>query len=151
MSETDSITYVSGDITRNRAELLVNTVNTVGVMGKGVALAFKTAWGDAVMRPYRQACQSGALRPGGCLLFPLPDGRRWAALATKADWRHPSQISWVETGLRELARLARQANIHTIALPPPGCGNGGLAWEDVHPLVLRELQGFSLHIYARRP
>jgi len=143
-----------GDVTRSRAQLLVNTVNVVGVMGAGVALAFKKAW-PAIMPPYKEACRDKTLRPGGCLLFPLPDGpngtgRLWAALATKEHWLNPSKLTWIDTGLAELARLATAAGVRTIALPPPGCGHGKLKWTQVHPLVLKHLGDFDLEIYAEQ-
>ena len=136
-----------GDVTQDDADILVNTVNAVGVMGKGVALAFRQRW-PTIMAPYVAACRSGQLRAGGCLLLPLPDGRLWAALATKAHWRDPSQMAWVEQGLSRLADLAAQAGARSIAIPPPGCGNGGLDWMRVEPLVLAALSGFDLRIYA---
>lgn len=142
------VQYLPGrDLTADDADLLVNTVNTVGVMGRGVALAFKNRW-PVIMPPYRQACSSRALRAGGCMLFRLPDGRRWAALATKAHWRDPSQFPWIETGLTQLAALAAGAGINSIAIPPPGCGNGGLDWSRVEPMVLAALDRFDLRIYA---
>lgn len=140
--------YLPGvDITQSLAPLLVNTVNTVGVMGAGVAQAFRLRW-PGIIPDYLAACRSGALQPGGCLLLPLPDGRHWAALATKQHWRDPSQEGWVESGLAELARLAGAARIGHIALPPPGCGHGGLDWRRVEPMVLAALAGFALDIHA---
>ena len=142
------VTYrPGGDVTQDNAALLVNNVNEIGVMGKGVALAFRQRW-PAIMAPYVAACRSGHLRAGGCLLFPLPDGRLWAALATKAHWRDPSQMAWVEAGLSRLADLATEAGARSIAIPPPGCGNGGLEWRRVEPLVLAALGAFDLRIYA---
>ncbi|QAY80310.1 macro domain-containing protein [Sphingosinicella sp. BN140058] len=143
-----SVRYCSGNIVDDGADLLVNTNNVVSVAGAGVALAFKKRFPE-IMPDYVGACRSRRLKPGGCLLFPLPDGRRWAALATKDHWRDPSQLSWVESGLRELATLARAAGIRSIALPAPGCGNGGLDFRTVEPLVLDILSGFDLRIYAR--
>lgn len=149
---TAPVRYLAGDVTRDQADLLVNTVNTVGVMGKGVALAFKSRW-PTIMGPYLAACRNGRLRPGGCIVLPLPDGtgRRWAALATKAHWRHPSTYDWIATGLAHLRTEARRLNVRSIALPPPGCGNGGLDWTRVHPLVLEHLAEFDLRIYAAAP
>ena len=148
LSTGPRITYrPGGDVTQDSAAILVNTVNAVGVMGKGVALAFRQRW-PAIMAPYVAACRSGRLRAGGCLLFPLPDGRLWAALATKAHWRDPSQMAWIESGLSQLAELAAKAGAHSIAIPPPGCGNGGLEWRRVEPLVLTALGSFDLRIYA---
>lgn len=141
------VTYRSGDVTTDDADLLVNTVNCVGVMGKGVALAFKNRW-PSIMPEYQASCRSKALRPGGCQLYPLPDRRLWAGLATKDHWRAPSQLAWVRDGLRVLAEQARAAGVRSIAIPPPGCGNGGLSWAEVEPLVLEALEGFDLRIYA---
>jgi hypothetical protein len=113
------------------------------------------------MRPYKDACASGRLRAGGCLLFPVPDQaaaplplfesprqRWWAALATKAHWRDPSRTEWVESGLAELARLAKEANVRSIAIPPPGCGNGGLDWHKIEPMVIAVIGGFDLRVYG---
>ncbi len=143
-----SVTYVDGDITEDEAELLVNTVNCVGVMGKGVALAFKNRW-PSIMQAYQAECRDNVLKAGGCRLFDLPDGRKWAGLATKDHWRQPSRMDWVHTGVAELARQAREAGIRTIAMTAPGCGNGGLDWAQVEPIVLEALSEFDLRLYAR--
>lgn len=152
MTLMPSTTYLPGrDITRSTADCLVNTVNCVGVMGKGVALAFKNAF-PAIMAPYQSACRRGAIRPGTTKLLPLhlTDGRPafWAAMATKNHWRDPSQLAWIEPALVELAAAARAAGVRSIAIPPPGCGNGGLDWRVVEPIVLRVLADFDLEIYA---
>jgi O-acetyl-ADP-ribose deacetylase (regulator of RNase III) len=139
--------FRSGNIVDDDADLLVNTVNAVGIMGRGVALAFKTRW-PSIMSPYTAACRSGALKAGGCLMFDLPDGRKWAALATKDHWRDPSRYHWVETGLVQLRRIAKDHGIRSIAIPPPGCGNGGLDWNRVRPLVVEALREFDLRTYA---
>jgi len=139
--------YLPGqNIVDDDAELLVNTVNCVGVMGKGVALAFKTRW-PGIMAPYKAECRMG-LRPGACPIHRLPGGRHWAALATKDHWRDPSRIEWVGAGLAVLAGSAKVMGIKSIALPPPGCGNGGLDWRQVEPIVLAVLSGFDVRIYA---
>lgn len=146
-----SVRYVSGNIVDDDADILVNTVNTVGVMGKGVALAFKTRWPE-IMRGYMEICQNGMLEKSRCALLRLPDGRRWCALATKDDWRNPSKLSWVVTGLESLRYLAEKAaGVRSIAIPPPGCGNGGLDWAIVHPIVVQKLKKFDLRIYAQLP
>ena len=141
-------TYLPGrDITQSTCDVLVNTVNTRGVMGKGVAKAFRDAF-PHIVREYLIVCRNGALRPGGCPLFALKGAQRWAALATKDDWRDPSQYAWIASGLSELALAARRARARSIALPPPGCGNGGLDWAKVEPMVLHALADFDLEIYA---
>lgn len=136
------------DVSADDADIIVNTVNCVGVMGAGVALAMKNRFPE-IMPAYQEACRSGQLRPGGCLLLPLPDGRHWAALATKDHWRNPSQYDWVMNGLNKLERLAQRAGARSIAIPPPGCGNGGLNWDKVRPMVLKTLGSFDLRIYAQ--
>jgi len=151
----ESLEYVSGDIVEHDAEVLVNTVNSRlsergnPVMGKGVAEAFRDKWGDAVMKPYADAIRSGELRPGRAILFDLPDGRKWAALATKDDWRDKSQMQWVESGLKELGDKLREGGYRSVAITPPGCGNGGLDWKKVEPILHRELEGVNVHMFAR--
>lgn len=148
LQSEQKVRYFGGDITTDGADLLVNTVNCVNVMGKGVALQFKQCF-PSIMAAYGAACRSKTLRPGGCLIFPLPDGRKWAALATKDSWRDPSQLQWVRTALLELAKQARIAGVRSIAISPPGCTNGGLDWRVVEPLLLDALKGFDLRIYGR--
>lgn len=143
-----SVRYCSGSIVEDDADLLVNTVNCVSVMGKGVALEFKTRF-PSIMTPYSEACRLKLLQPGESMFFPLPDGRQWAAIATKNHWRQPSQLNWVRSGLNTLAAKARAAGIHSIAVPPAGCTNGGLNWAEVEPILLEALAGFDLRIYGR--
>lgn len=140
------VTRRTGDVTLDDADLLVNTVNVVGVMGKGVALAFRNRW-PGIMQPYQSACRSGELIAGGCIFLPLADGRRWAALATKDHWRQPSKLEWIASGLTTLALRARATGIRSIAIPPPGCGLGGLDWRDVRPFVIATLGAFDLRLY----
>lgn len=141
-----SVTYLpAADVTANDADLLVNTVNTEGVMGKGVALAFRRRW-PTIMKQYGLDCRNGRLLPGQCLLYELPDGRLWAALSTKKYPRYPSRLEWIRTGVAELAVRAERAGVRSIALPPPGCGNGGLDWAEVEPIVIEALSHFDLRI-----
>lgn len=145
--------YVQGDIVHDEAEVLVNTVNCQlssagnGVMGKGVALAFKTAF-PSIMKDYEAAIRSGEMVPGRALLFDLPDGRKWAALGTKDHFSQPSKAEWVDKGLQELGQKLRQGGYKSVALPPPGCGNGQLKWGDIEPLVHKHLEGVSVSLYA---
>ncbi len=115
------------DITASRADILVNTVNCVGVMGKGVAKAFKTAF-PSIMPAYQHACRTGQIRPGHTILFPLPvpgAPRHWAAMATKDHWREGSQLAWITTALTDLARQAEAAGARSIAIPPPAAATAG--------------------------
>lgn len=149
-----NVRYTSGDVSADKADVIVNTVNARlspsgrGVMGAGVAKAFKERF-PSIMADYEKAIRSGELREGTAMLFDLPDGRKWAALATKADWRDPSQMEWVESGTRQLAELMKAQGLKSVALPPPGCGNGKLEWSQVEPVVLRNLQGLEVTLYAQ--
>lgn len=150
------------DVSRMSADVIVNTVNANlskasqdgsrqdgnPVMGAGVAKAFKERYGDAILRPYAQAIRNGALKAGGVQMLTMPDGQVVANLATKQDWRDPSRIEWVESGLAKLAAEMKAAGHRSVALPPPGCGNGGLDWKDVEPLVLKHLKDFDVTITA---
>lgn len=124
------------DVTSSDADLLVNTVNTVGVMGKGVALAFKKAFGE-IMAPYEAACAAGRLAPGTFQVLPTEDGRHVVNLATKQDWRDPSQYEWVGSGLVYLNRHLRERDPRpmSICMPTPGAGNGGLDAGRVQQMV----------------
>lgn len=116
------------DIALNKADILVNTVNTVGVMGKGVALSVKRAFPE-IMAGYQAACASGRLRPGGLQILPTRDGRRVVNLATKKDWRDASRPEWVGYGLFALNAwlMGLDEKPAAIALPLPGAGNGGIS------------------------
>lgn len=139
-----TLTFKNGDMFSEPVEALVNTVNCVGVMGKGVALEFKRRWPDN-FRSYKKACDAKSLNPGALLvfdtgrLFPADGPRYLVNFPTKAHWRSPSKLAYVEQGLDALVREIRDLGITSIALPPLGCGNGGLAWADVKPLIASKL------------
>lgn len=153
-SGIETLSYVSGNVVDDKADVLVNTVNCQlsrygnGVMGKGVALAFKERY-PTIMPQYEAAIRSGELKPGRTLLFDLPDGRKWAAMGTKDHFRDNSMYQWVDSGLRELGEKMREAGLKSVALPPPGCGNGKLAWDRVEPMVHQHLQGLQVSMYAK--
>jgi O-acetyl-ADP-ribose deacetylase (regulator of RNase III) len=136
--------FKKGDLFAEPAEALVNTVNCVGVMGKGVALEFKRRWPDN-FRKYKQACDAKMLRPG--MLYTHQVGDMFSAsgpkfiinFPTKNHWRADSKIEYIETGLDALVDVLRRSGITSVALPPLGCGNGGLKWEEVRPLITRKL------------
>lgn len=132
------IRYTQGNLLESGADALVNTVNTVGVMGKGIALMFKERFADNY-RHYRQVCKAGELRTGQ-LLVTQPNeltGPRWIVnFPTKRDWRQPSKIEWVREGLIELRKFLEQNHVRSIAIPPLGAGNGGLSW----PMVRAEIE-----------
>lgn len=126
-----------GNLLTADVEALVNTVNTVGVMGKGIALQFKRAF-PANYRAYRAACARGDMRLGQVLLFDtgvLGPRRYILNFPTKQHWRSRSRLEDVRSGLDSLVDLVRERGITSVAIPALGCGNGGLSWSDVCPLI----------------
>lgn len=132
------IKFTTGNLLEAKAEALVNTVNTVGVMGKGIALMFKEAFPDN-LKVYERACKSGDMRTGKMLVTERSDlvnGPRWIInFPTKKHWRSPSKMEWIIDGLEDLKRVIVERGIKSIALPPLGSGNGGLDWQDVRPHI----------------
>ncbi|MGI8634953.1 MAG: type II toxin-antitoxin system antitoxin DNA ADP-ribosyl glycohydrolase DarG [Segetibacter sp.] len=148
------IHFTKGDMLQASAEALVNTVNTVGVMGKGIALQFKEAFPEN-NKVYIQACKNKELYPGRLLSVwdsNLLLGRKLIInFPTKTHWRQPSKYEYIEKGLAALKELIAKEKIKSIALPPLGCGNGGLDWSVVKPMIVNYLQDVSIDIYLFEP
>ncbi|MBI3775034.1 MAG: macro domain-containing protein [Gammaproteobacteria bacterium] len=138
------IETTEGNLLNAPAEALVNTVNTEGVMGKGIALQFKQAY-PQMFRAYEQACKSGEVQLGKVHVYDLGGlvgGPRWIInFPTKGHWRARSRKADIEAGLQSLVETIRQLNIRSIAVSPLGCGHGGLDWADVRPLIESALGG----------
>lgn len=131
------IEETKGNLLEADAEAIVNTVNTVGVMGKGIALQFKQAWPEN-FKAYAKACKAGEVVPGRMFVFELGgvvNPRYIINFPTKRHWRQKSRIEDVVSGLKALVVEVRSLGIRSIAVPPLGCGNGGLAWSEVRPLI----------------
>src|SRR5579883_3493743 len=131
------ITLTKGDILVAGAEALVNTVNCVGVMGRGVALQFKKAYPEN-FRYYEQACKNGEVEPGRMLVFKtgLLTGPKYIInFPTKRHWRGDSRLEYIDAGLVALVAAIKEHNIKSIAIPPLGCGLGGLNWAEVRPRI----------------
>lgn len=136
-----------GSVLDSDAQTLVNTVNTVGVMGKGLALEFKKRYPKMFDR-YHLLCESGELRVGKLHLYPEGD-RLILNFPTKSDFRRPSRLEYIERGLRTFVKNYRKMNITSIAFPRLGCGLGGLDWESqVRPIMQEYLQDLDLPIYV---
>ena len=137
------ITYLCGDLFESPAKVLVNTVNTVGVMGKGIALKFKRIYPE-MFEAYRNHCERGNLGIGQLFLYKTPN--KWILnFPTKKHWRHPSKVEYIEAGLRKLRSHWPEMGLTSIALPELGCGNGELDFEgQVKPLMERYLGRQSL-------
>lgn len=131
------IEFKQGDLLKADTEALVNTVNTVGVMGKGIALQFKQAFPEN-FRAYKKACDAKQVQPGQMFTFAtgnLFNPRYIINFPTKRHWRDKSRLEDIKTGLRALVVEVQQLGIQSIAIPPLGCGNGGLDWSDVKPMI----------------
>ena len=138
------IRYVTGDLLAADSEALVNSVNCVGVMGRGVALAFKRRFPDN-FKAYRAACDRGELQPGRMFVFETGElmPRLIINFPTKRDWRARSRLADIEAGLSALVAEIERHRIHSIALPVLGCGLGGLEWTEVKPRIDRALAGVA--------
>jgi O-acetyl-ADP-ribose deacetylase (regulator of RNase III) len=148
------ITYTTGDLLTDKATALVNTVNTVGVMGKGIALAFRHAFPNNYER-YRQACRNRELHIGQLLAVSdssrIYGDRLIINLPTKTHWRLPSQYAYVEKGLAALRIFIVGQRLQSLAMPAPGCGNGGLDWKIVKPMIERHLSAAECLITVYEP
>ncbi|MDR1077214.1 MAG: macro domain-containing protein [Propionibacteriaceae bacterium] len=143
---------MEGDLLQADADALVNTVNTEGVMGKGIALQFRRAYPD-MYNAYKAACEAGVVRVGRMTVWEtgLATGPRYIVnFPTKRHWRSRSRLSDVEAGLADLVRVIHERGIASIAVPPLGAGNGGLPWPQVRTAivaVLDDLPGVRVLLY----
>ena len=148
------IKFIKGDLLKAEADALVNTVNTVGVMGKGIALQFKEAFPHNT-KVYADACKKNELKTGQLLSVwdtNLLLGKKLIInFPTKIHWRNPSKYEYIETGLIALVELIQKENILSIALPPLGCGNGGLDWNIVKSMIKKHLEPLSLIVLVYEP
>ena len=146
------IAFTQGNLLDSKAEALINTVNTVGVMGKGIALMFKEAFPEN-FKIYEAACKRKEVKLGQMFVTERRDmfGPRWIInFPTKANWRFPSRIEWIDSGLADLRRVIAEKGIRSIAIPPLGAGNGGLDWSDVKPRIsaaLGDVPGLEVTVY----
>jgi O-acetyl-ADP-ribose deacetylase (regulator of RNase III) len=147
------IRYTKGNLLNAKTDALVNTVNTVGVMGKGIALQFKNAFPHNY-KVYKKACAEGALDVGKLLFVKEETLERssWIInFPTKKHWKGNSKYEYIELGLAELVRTIGGYPIRSIALPPLGCGNGGLDWTIVRPMIEKFLASLSIDIIVFEP
>jgi len=144
--------FTQGNLLESRAEALVNTVNTVGVMGKGIALMFKERFTDNFQR-YSTACKAKQVNTGKMFVTEVRelDGPRWIVnFPTKQHWRAASQMTWVVEGLQDLRRFLIENKVNSIAIPPLGAGNGGLEWSAVREqieLALGDLADVEIMVF----
>lgn len=143
------ISYVRGNLFDSPAQALINTVNTEGVMGKGVALAFKGIYPE-MFREYQELCETAELRIGTLHVFRTPR-KIIVNFPTKTTWRKPSRLEYIEAGLQCFVRVYETAGIHSIAFPPLGCGNGELQFRDVRPLMEKYLRDLPIPVFLYPP
>ncbi len=139
------IEYVEGNIFDSPAQVIVNTVNTVGVMGKGIALEFKNRY-PQMFEKYKTACEKHTLTIGKLMLVSAPD-HMLLLFPTKGNWRYPSKLSYIEQGLKRFCDNYAQRGITSIAFPKLGCGNGELDWNEVRPLMEHYLKNLPIDVY----
>jgi len=139
-----------GDLFSSQAQTLVNTVNCVGIMGKGVAQEFKKRY-PAMFEDYVARCARKEVRLGQPYLYKDPAGKLIINFPTKDHWRSPSRLSDVERGLDYFLLHYREWSIKSIAFPPLGCGNGGLHWSEVGPLIYEKLYRLSIDVEVYAP
>lgn len=147
------IELTKGNLLEASAEALVNTVNTEGVMGKGIALQFKQAFPE-MYKVYEQACKSGMVKLGHMHVYDLGGlvgGPHWIInFPTKGHWKARSRLADIDSGLQDLVSQIKKLHIKSIAIPPLGCGHGGLDWSDVYPRIQQafsQLNDVKIFVY----
>lgn len=143
----------TGNLLDSTAEALVNTVNTVGVMGKGIALQFKNRFPHNY-KVYKKACDEGTFDVGQVLVTQdgdLLNHKTIINFPTKKHWRSPSKYEYISTGLVALKEALKKHQIKSVAIPPLGCGNGGLDWEKVKELITEALKDVEAEVYLYTP
>lgn len=147
------IRYTHGNLLDAETDALVNTVNEIGVMGKGIALMFREAFPENT-RQYMAACKANRVNVGKMFVVREQQitGSRWIInFPTKKHWRHPSKMVWISEGLKDLARVIEEKKIRSVAVPPLGCGAGGLEWSQVRQeieLMLGNLEDVEVIVFA---
>ncbi len=148
------IHYLKGNILESPADALVNTVNTQGVMGKGIALQFKKAY-PTNFKAYFEASKKGQIQIGKLFVTKdhnISSGEKIVInFPTKKDWRKPSEYEYIEAGLDDLINVILKYKIESIALPPLGAGNGGLEWQRVKKIINEKLFELKIDIYVYEP
>lgn len=140
------IKYMKGDLFSSPAQVLVNTVNLDGVMGKGIALQFKKLYPD-MFKQYQFYCEQKMLQIGKLWIYKTPN--KWILnFPTKNHWRNKSKMEYIEKGLQKFVDTYIDRGITSIAFPKLGCGNGGLDWKDVKPVMDRYLKNLPIDIFV---
>lgn len=142
--------FTIGNLFESKAKTLVNTINCVGVMGKGIALEFKKRFPD-MFDEYVAMCESGIVQPGKPYVYQDLNGTSILNFPTKDHWRSPSTLSYIVSGLTWFTEHYSEYGITSIAFPPLGCGNGGLTWDVVGPVMYDHLKDLPIEIEVYAP
>jgi len=140
-----------GDILASDCEGIINTVNTKGVMGKGLALLYRQKYPE-MYKVYRKACLENKVKTGFMHLWKVSNEDKWIInFPTKDHWRYNSKMEWIIQGLQDLVKVVKEKEIKSLAIPPLGCGLGGLHWYLVKKEILKvcetQLQEMRIEIY----
>ncbi|MEI7810815.1 MAG: macro domain-containing protein [Ignavibacteria bacterium] len=139
------IRFVKGNILESETDAIVNTINTMGVMGKGIAIQFKKMY-PYNFKLYENAAKTNKLDIGKMFVTEttqITKPRYIINFPTKKHWRNPSKIDYIETGLVNLKEVIKNYSIKSVAIPPLGCGNGGLNWDEVKQIILNNMSGIE--------
>lgn len=140
----------TGDLLGSKMQTLINTVNCVGVMGKGIAYSFKQQY-PTMFKDYEERCKEKKVQLGKPYIYKIKDERLIVNFPTKGHWKNNSNLRDIENGLKYLAEHVKEWGIKSMAIPPLGCGNGGLDWNDVKPLILRYLDPLNIPMEIYEP
>jgi len=148
------IQFKQANLLESDADAIVNTVNTVGVMGKGIALQFKNQYPNNY-KLYATACKAKEVVVGKMFVTEetsLLGGKKIIInFPTKTDWRKPSEYSFIELGLQDLVKVIQERKIKSIAIPPLGAGNGGLDWNRVKAIIEHYLTNVDCNVQIYQP
>lgn len=141
---------IIGNIFDSKCTTIVNTINCIGVMGKGIALEFKKRYPN-MYYDYVEKCHNGQVKTGTPYIFDNCDGTKILNFPTKDHWRSPSRLSYITEGLDWFVENFDRYGITSIAFPPLGCGNGGLTWEIVGPIMYQKLKNLPIEVEIYAP
>ena len=143
------IYFKDGDIFKDTSEAIVNAVNCVGVMGKGIALKFKEKYPDNYIM-YKTACDRKEVKIGKMFIY-KESNKTIINFPTKQHWRNDSKIEYIKEGLEDLVKVLQSLNIESVAMPAIGCGNGGLSWDIVKKTIKEYLSDVDMSIVVYNP
>lgn len=140
------IIYHDGTAFNTPAKAIVNTINTVGVMGAGIALEFALRY-PKMNEDYVSKCEAKLLHPGKVDYYKCENGIVIVNFPTKWHFKYPSKIEWIEEGLKDFVNTYKEMDISSVAFPRLGCANGGLSWSQVQPIMERALGNLDIEVY----